>query len=87
MHRLYQLNSNNMALRAHLNSTEPPTSGPGPFNFVKEDWTVVYTDDHRFPTPKQSNGDDCGVFVLMAMYYILRGEQWAKRAVVESDVG
>ena len=76
-----------MALRAHLNSTEPPTSGPGPFNFVKEDWTVVYTDDHRFPTPKQSNGDDCGVFVLMAMYYILRGEQWAKRAVVESDVG
>jgi hypothetical protein len=70
-----------------INPTEPLASGPGPFDFVKEDWTIVYTDDHRFPTPKQSNGDDCGVFVLMAMYYILRGEQWAKRAVVESDVG
>jgi hypothetical protein len=54
--------------------------------FTKEAWAIFYTDDIRYPSPKQNNGDDCGVFVLMAIWWILSEGKWWKRNVDQSEV-
>ena len=54
--------------------------------FKKEEWTIFYTDDTRYPSPKQNNGDDCGVFVLMAIWWILSEGMWWKCDVDQSEV-